>query len=342
MYLSLDISNQTLHAVEGRWNGKQLEVVRTNSYTPEDGCLKDGQIVNRENLINAIKSLHSLMSTRTRKTIITISGSFIMTRDLDLPTVDRKKLTRMVKYEMNGSAGIARDLITEYITTGKYVNQEGQSMYRLRASAAPRETVMAFNQVLEDAGLKPVILDIHSNAVRKVLERETINDMPLSGRVSLLADLGENNTNLYVADGTTIVVSRTLPVGHLALYQAAGSKDGNAIKTPYESVDFAKDIISDNAIDGYEINEIGQDYLQSINEAIQRTIQFSLNKINNNNKADTVYIYNTGAMYPNLAQRLSVMTGLNIIPVKTIGSIRNPNEQNLTPYLNALGALIRT
>ena len=151
-----------------------------------------------------------------------------------------------------------------------------------------------------------------------MLERETINDMPLSGRVSLLADLGENNTNLYVADGTTIVVSRTLPVGHLALYQAAGSKDGNAIKTPYESVDFAKDIISDNAIDGYEINEIGQDYLQSINEAIQRTIQFSLNKINNNNKADTVYIYNTGAMYPNLAQRLSVMTGLNIIPVKTI------------------------
>ena len=59
MYLSLDISNQTLHAVEGRWNGKQLEVVRTNSYTPEEVCLKDGQIVNRDNLVNAIKSLHS-------------------------------------------------------------------------------------------------------------------------------------------------------------------------------------------------------------------------------------------------------------------------------------------
>lgn len=340
MYLSLDISNQTLHAVEGRWNGKQLEVVRTNSYTPEEACLKDGQIANRENLVNAVKSLHSLMSTRTRKAIITINGSYIMTRDIDLPVVDKKKLARMVQYEMNGSAGIARDLITEYIVTGKYVNQEGQNMYKLRASAAPRENVLAFNQVLEDAGLKPAILDIHSNAIRKLLERDSINDTSLQGRVSLFADLGENNTNLYVADGTSIVVSRMLPVGHFALYQAAGSKDGNVIRTPYQSVDFGKDIISDNEIDGYEINQIGQDYLQNINEAIQRTIQFSLNKLNNN-KADTVYIYNTGAMYPNLAEKLSVMTGLNIIPVTSIGSIRNPNEQNLTPYLNALGALIR-
>ena len=341
MYLSLDISNQTLHAVEGSWNGKILDITKAYSYTPDEPCMADGRVTSRDRMIQAIQSLHSLMATKTKKTIITINGSFIMTRDLDLPAIDKKKLPSMVKYEMNGSSGIVRDLLTEYIELGEYLGEDGQKMVKVRASGVPRDVAFSWHGVLSAANLNPTIMDIHSNAMRKVLDTGEINDLSLEGRVTLLADLGENSTSLYVADGKTIMVSRMLPVGHQELRMAAASLANDMHRSPYEHADFSSEIMNGTGPGPNNVLEFSQNDLQSLNEAIQRTIQFAATKLDNR-RADTMIIYNTGSLYPHIDNKLAEISGLKVMRLQKIGQLKNTANIDIAPYVNAIGALIRT
>ena len=341
MYLSLDISNQTLHAIEGKWNGKILEIAKAYSYTPDEAYMSDGKILSRDRTIQAIQSLHSLMATKTKKTIITINGSFIMTRDLDLPAVNKKQLPNMVKFEMNGSSGIVRDLLTEYIEIGEYLNSEGQKMVKVRASGVPREVAFSWHGVLSDARLNPAIMDIHSNAMRKVLDSGELNDLPLEGKITLLADLGENSTSLYVADGKTIVVSRMLPVGHQELRTAAASLGDSIMRSPYEQIDYSSEIMNGSGPGPNNILEISQNYMQSLNEAIQRTIQFAATKLDNR-RADRIFIFNTGSLYPHIEDKLTEVTGLPVMRLQKIGMVKKLADFDIAPYINAIGALIRS
>ncbi len=161
--------------------------------------------------------------------VCTIGGKNFIHRQLEIPYVDEKDRAGMVENEM--SQLLALDTAT-YSFQHELLEIKGEGADRkcvVWAVAMPRETVNAAYELLRSLKLRPMVLDIHCNGIRRFLTQDEKLRKESLGSTVLCLDYGMTHTELcFVRDGK-LLADTMLDVGDERLVSEARNALGGRI-----------------------------------------------------------------------------------------------------------------
>ena len=359
--LVLDMSSSELKLAIGSFNRKTgIVMLEKVGVVPlELDAITDGAISDSFGIEMALKhALARLEISRIKSTIITTDGSFMHTRDLELPKVKDDQLKDMVKYEILGQ-GSNRDMIVEYIVYGKAIDEEtkGEKL-KVRATAIPTEVANDYKELLKNTDLTPYALDVNPNAIRKLFNSGMINGTTnISNSTILLIELAGKTTTVTVLDKGFPVLTRRLQFGHGNIRQVAenvkklqGGADKQSslarrlnitksdadMAVPVEDIDVWHESLADEPSLMSAVNA----YFKSLTDAVSRTAQFTISKYHIDS-ISTCFLYGSGAGYKKIDKELSRQLGTQVEVLNTLSTVVGPKGFIINEFINCCGALIR-
>lgn len=360
--IAIDAASSNLKLVQGIYNRKTgtLQIEKSGIVALEPDTIADGVISDQFGVVMALKNTLAKLDITTRRTIFTIEGSYLHTKDLELPAVKPEQLRDMVHYEVLGQSNTNRDMIVEYIIYGTVVDEETkQTKYKVRATAIPKEIAGDMRDLMKTSALTPVALDVNPNAIRKLFHTGMINShINIEANTLLLIELCGKTTNVTVLDKGFPVISRRLQFGHNNIHQVAESvkklqtnaADKSSILTRRlqvvkgESVKSLEitdiDVWNETVKDEPSLNSAVSSYFKSLTDAVSRTAQFSISKYHLDS-ISTCLLYGSGALYKKMDKELSRQLGTQVEVLSSLSNVITPKDFVLSEYVNACGALIR-
>jgi len=360
--VAIDAASANLRLVQGFYNRKSgiVQIEKASIVPLEPETISDGVIADQFGVVMALKNTLAKLDISTRRAYFSIEGSYLHTRDLELPVVRPEQLNDMVHYEILGQSNTNKDMIVEYIIYDTFVDEETkQSKYKIRATAIPKETASDIRDLMKTCALTPLALDVNPNALRKLFRKGTINGhVNIEGNTVLLIELSSRTTNVTVLDKGFPVLSRRLQFGHSNIRQVAetvkklqsNTADKSSILTRRlqvvkgESVKALElsdiDVWNDTVKEEPSLNIAVSTYFKSLTEAISRTAQFSISKYNLDS-ISTCFLYGSGAAYKKIDKELARQLGTQVEVLTSLSTVVAPKDFVLAEYVNACGALIR-
>jgi len=360
--IAIDASSANLRVVQGGYNRKTgvVEISKACIVPLEPETISDGVIADQFGVVMALKSALAKTGIESKRAIMSVEGSYLHTRDLELPAVKEEQLADMVRYEVLGQGTTNRDMVVEYIIYDTFIDEESKKpKYRVRATAIPKEIPSDIRDLIKACSLTPVALDVNPNAVRKLFRKGMINGhVNLETSTLLLIELSSRTTNVTVLDKGFPVLSRRLQFGHSNILQIAetikklqgNTADKASILTrrlqvvkgePMKALEISDvEVWNDTVKDEPSLNSAVTNYFKSLTEAISRTAQFSITKYHLDS-ISSCFIYGSGAAYRKMDKELSRQLGTQVEQLNTLSTVITPKEFPLAEYINACGALIR-
>ena len=358
--LVIDMTSSDLKIAVGYYNRKtQVVMLEKAGLVPlESDAITDGQITDNFGVVMALKHAMARLDIRNKNCIITTDGSFMHTRDLELPKVKADQLKDMVKYEIMGQ-GSNKDMNVDYIVYGKTKDAETNAdKLLIRATAVPNDTISEFRDFLKNMDLNPVAMDCNANSVRKLFNGGIINgNVNINQSTLLLIELSGKTTTVTILDKGFPKLTRRLQFGHANIRQVAESlrklqgggdnqsslarrlnitKSDSEIAVPVEDIDVWHETVAETPSLQSAVNA----YFKSLTDAVSRTAQFAISKFHIDS-ISTCFLYGSGAGYKKIDKELSRQLGTQVEVLNTISTVSGPKDFMLPQFINCCGALIR-
>ena len=340
--LVIDMTSSDLKIAVGYYNRKtQVVMLEKAGIVPlESDAITDGQITDNFGVVMALKHAMARLDIRNKNCVITTDGSFMHTRELELPKVKADQLKDMVKYEIMGQ-GSNKDMNVDYIVYGKTKDAETNAdKLLIRATAVPNDTISEFRDFLKNMDLNPVAMDCN------------INQSTL-----LLIELSGKTTTVTILDKGFPKLTRRLQFGHANIRQVAESlrklqgggdnqsslarrlnitKSDSEIAVPVEDIDVWHETVAETPSLQSAVNA----YFKSLTDAVSRTAQFAISKFHIDS-ISTCFLYGSGAGYKKIDKELSRQLGTQVEVLNTISTVYGPKDFMFPQFINCCGALIR-
>ena len=358
-YMALDMSSSNLKLAVGSYNSKTgvVSIEKVGVVPLELDSINDGQIADSFGINMALKHAWAKLGINTKNCIITTEGSFMHTRDLEIPQVGANQIGDMVKFELMGQSN-SKEMSVDYIIFGDAVDEETNAdKLKVRATAVPTDIIKEYREFLKNMDLTPVSLDVNPNAVRKLFASGIINgNVSIVQSTLLLIELSSRTTTVTVLDHGFPVLSRRLQFGHSNIRQVADSikrVQGNQqqsslarrlnittadadVSVPVEDIDVWNETVAETPALQSAVNA----YFKSLVDAVSRTAQFSISKYHIDS-ISTCFLYGSGAGYKKIDKELSRQLGTQVEILKSLSSVTGPRDFELPQFVNCCGALIR-
>ena len=358
-YMVLDMSSSNLKLAVGSYNGKTgvVSIEKVGVVPLEIDSINDGQIADSFGINMALKHAWAKLGISSKNVIITTDGSFMHTRDLEIPQVASGQISDMVKYELMGQSN-SKDMSVDYIVYGDAVDPDTNAKkLKVRATACPTESVTAFRDFLKDMEKNPVALDTNQNAVRKLFEGGIINgNVNVSQTTLLLIELNAATTTVTILEKGFPILTRRLQFGHNSIRQVAESMKKlqggdnqsslarrlNITKSDSDmSVDPSDiDLWHESLADAPALQSAANAYFKSLTDAVSRTAQFAISKFHIDS-ISTCFLYGSGAGYKKIDKELSSQLSTQVETLNTLSTVNGPKDFMLPQFVNCCGALIR-
>ncbi|SNR86503.1 type IV pilus assembly protein PilM [Anaerovirgula multivorans] len=358
--LVLDIGSHSVKAVVGKYDKNKVSVHNAFCVSIPQDCYADGKIINLLEVKEALKKALEINKVKAKSTISSIESTCIITREILLPAVKEEDLKGMIYYEVGQYLPIELD---KYVIQHKIIEEfmeENVKKYSILVAALPREIAFSHFELLEFLDLSPVALELHSNAITKLLDvNAVINDIEAIRDKSIaVIDLGHKHINVIIIENGVYRFSRIINLGAgdmdmiianylnidlkeveiqkyamknltSSLEEVVVSNEGISLNKSELSFDIFHDVIKsnlDNWID--EINRIFKYY----------TSRSSRNKI------DSIFIYGGSTALNAIDQYMTDAFNIPTFRIDRINHVEfleNSTMDDLSIYLNAISSLIR-
>ena len=102
--ISIDVSSSNMKMVLGGYNRKTgvVSIDKFGLIPLESDTIADGVIADQFGVVMALKNALAKSNIQDKRAILTVEGSYLHTRDLELPAVKGDQLRDMVRYEILG------------------------------------------------------------------------------------------------------------------------------------------------------------------------------------------------------------------------------------------------
>ena len=328
-YMVLDMSSSNLKLAVGSYNNKTgvVSIEKVGVVPLELDSINDGQIADSFGINMALKHAWAKLGINAKNCIITTEGSFMHTRDLEIPQVGANQIGDMVKFELMGQSN-SKEMSVDYIVYGDAVDEETNAKkLKVRATAAPTETVVAFRDFIKDMEKNPVALDTNQNAVRKLFNGSIINgNVNVAQATILLIELSSTTTTVTILDKGFPILTRRLNI----------TKSDSEMSVDPSEIDLWHESLADTPA----LQSAANAYFKSLTDAVSRTAQFAISKFHIDS-ISTCFLYGSGSGYKKIDKELSSQLSTQVETLNTISTVNGPRDFMLPQFVNCCGALIR-
>jgi type IV pilus assembly protein PilM len=209
-YLAIDLGGHSVKFAVGIFSQGKLKIQsafieRLPAESYENGIIKDAIAVEF-----CIKNAIKRMKVKEKYAVVTIESSEVIKREITVPKVDTADLMDLITYEVGQYLPID---VNNYVIQYKIIGEEKQNekeMFQILIGAMPKEMVKHHYDLLATCGLEPVAMDVHTNAVTKLVE-VLQGSLTFNSKKSVAyIDFGYHRTDVNVFEGTRNRLNRII------------------------------------------------------------------------------------------------------------------------------------
>ncbi|MDO4896973.1 MAG: pilus assembly protein PilM [Moraxella sp.] len=317
--VGLDVSTTSVKLVELQ---KQQGGIQLKSYGVEPlepGWVVDKNIVNVEEVGDAIARLVRRTGASSKEAATAVSGSAVITKVIDMEA-DLSDSDREAQIRLDAEQYIPYPLSEVNLDFEVLGNSTAEGLVRVLLAASRSENVDQRVDTLAIGGLTTKVMDVESYAVERAFNL-MVDTLPHDPKIVALIDIGHKQTTLYIAKDGEFIYSREQGFGGEQLTEAIQSR----YSIPYH-----------DAMIGKHEYTLPSDYRETtlipfIENAVQqisRSLQFYFSSSEYNN-VDHIVLCGGTANLPGLVEMVQERMG-------GLVSVANPFEgMSISSRINA-------
>lgn len=224
-FIGLDIGSSAVRAVQVSNGGRgPATLERLGQVLLPVGAVRDGEIVEPDAVVDALRTLWSRHGFKGRKVSLGVANQQVVVRQIDVPYLPDDELRQSLQLQVQEVIPIPLEqAILDFHTLEHFEAEDGQRMSRLLLVAAQRQMVEAFVDVVRRAKLKPISVDLDAFAILRSLAPVGVLD---GAEAELLVEVGAGVTNLVVHAAGVPRFVRILVMGGNAITESLMGSDG--------------------------------------------------------------------------------------------------------------------
>lgn len=319
----LDISDQTLRFVQMGGRPAKPQIKSYNEIRLPAGCVVNGQIKQPQIFIDHLKKLAKTKSGRgqlSREAVVVLPEAGTFLKSLSIEAADAKELPDKIKEALPKEI----PLELEEIYFDWEIADKKPGHFQVLAGVSPKQTVDEYLDIISQAGITPVVLDLEAIAIAQLLIDQNGDHQP-----KIIIDIGQNRTGLFLYDGNNIQFSVSLPLS------------GNYIDTIIaEALDLTMEQAEEAKITcGFDsgkchgaLIEVLDPAITDLTSQINGAIDFYENSFDASQKISEIILCGGGANMINLAKVLNQQTGLSTTVSEPFKTVKNPDPEFFTSH----------
>jgi type IV pilus assembly protein PilM len=313
--VGLDIGSNSIKLAELKETkkGYQLKNIGETLLPPE--AIVNKVITNRDAVSEAIYSLIEELRIKTKNAVISISGHSVIIKKVSIPKMSEKELREAVPWELE-------QYIPQSIEDVNYdfqilPGQTPEGNMDILIVAAKKDVTNDYINVVNDAGLNPVVVDVDVFALENMYEA----NYPESGGVVALVNIGASVTNINILKNGISVFTRDITTGGNQFTELIQKE----FDVGYDEAEKMKNSLGRSDVSP-ELDRISQDFTDLISGEIKRTLDFFSTTLWRE-KVDKIMLGGGTAKVPRIREVLEDITNT---PVELLNPFRNilysPND----------------
>ena len=218
--VGLDIGSHSVKIAELQSQAKGHRLVNWGISTPLAEAIVDGEIMDRQLVVDAISNLLESRGITTRNVVASVSGRAVIVKKITMNRLSADDAQHAVYWEAEQHVPYdINDVSLDFEILGPAPNDP--KMMQVLLVAAKKEMVMSFADLIREAGLQPQIVDVDSFATQNALEANY--DFSPHDVVATL-NVGAEITNINITQGGVPYFTKDLQVGGHSFIEAAQRK----------------------------------------------------------------------------------------------------------------------
>ena len=194
--LSIDITDRQIKLVRGSAQGNKIKIDEVDFREIEKGLVSNGYIADVPLVAAEIIDMINTRAIKEKDTIVSISSSSILYKELMLPKPRKLSNTAAIEAMIGSNMGISGDYNISYTIVGETVDENKNPLIKVLATACPQRLVGGYVKLFTHMGLALKAVIISNNAISRLIQ----NTPKKSGYMPLLLvqiDKEFLNINLY-------------------------------------------------------------------------------------------------------------------------------------------------
>ncbi|HMK61615.1 MAG TPA: type IV pilus assembly protein PilM [Dissulfurispiraceae bacterium] len=208
--IGIDIGSRYLKVAQVNTSKDGYELSLFSMLPIERDIIGDGLVLNKAKLVDSLKALMSQAGIKKAEAVLGLSGhSAVITKVIKVPLITEEELSLNIKYEAEQYIPFdIKDVNIDFEILGSDAEDQGMMDVML---VAVKKTVMGdYVDVVHQAGLTPVVVDIDSFAIGNVYE---VNYGISDKKNVALVNIGASKTNINILRKGLPVFMRDTAIG---------------------------------------------------------------------------------------------------------------------------------
>jgi type IV pilus assembly protein PilM len=219
--VGLDIGSHSIKVaeVESQPN-KGHRLVNWGISAPLAEAIVDGEIMDRQLVVDAISNLLESRGIQTRHVVAAVSGRAVIVKKITMNRLSAEDAQQAVYWEAEQHVPYdINDVSLDFEILGNAPNDPKQMQVLL--VAAKKDMVMSFSDLIREAGLQPLIVDVDSFATQNALEA---NYAFGPDEVVAILNVGAEITNINLTQAGVPYFTKDLQLGGNTFIEATQRK----------------------------------------------------------------------------------------------------------------------
>jgi type IV pilus assembly protein PilM len=216
--VAIDMGSHSIKLLQlAQLNNGKFELVSLGIMPLEQGSIVEGAIKDPDEVAKAIKNLVKAEKIKSNFVVASVSGEAVFVKKIKVPEMSDDELAEKITEEAEQYIPFdINDVVLDYQTldrvNGNLSQHEEQdpSMVEVLLVAVQRDVIEERTDVLLEAGLKPVIIDLDVFALMNAARLN--KDLTAMGATALI-DLGDSFTHVNILQKGSIGYTRDIPIG---------------------------------------------------------------------------------------------------------------------------------
>ena len=219
--VGLDIGSHTIKVVElEAKTDKTHRLVHWGISPPLAEAIVDGEIMDRQLVTDAISNLLESRGIKSRQVVAAVSGRAVIVKKISMAKLSAEDAQQAVYWEAEQHVPYdINDVSLDFEILGPAANDPKQMQVLL--VAAKKEMVMSFSDLIREAGLQPLVVDVDSFAVQNAIEANY--DFGAEEVVAIL-NIGSEITNIDIVKAGVPYFTKDLQLGGSTFVDATQRK----------------------------------------------------------------------------------------------------------------------
>lgn len=207
--VAFDIGSNSIKVVQMHKAKKGWELQKMGIAELPPEAIVDGSIIDSITVTNTIKDLVKEHGIKLKDAVSSLTGHSVIIKKVNFPAMTEDELAESIHWEAEQYIPFpVTDVNIDFQILG--TDSEGRGQMEVMLVAVKKDVINDYTNVIKEAGLNPVVIDVDSFALENMME---INYPVAPGENIAMVNIGASITSISIIFGGLTVFTRSIPMG---------------------------------------------------------------------------------------------------------------------------------